>query len=51
MKTPMKHENEKTKKTYHRPVIHYYGAIRSITENVGSMTNLDNGSPPKTKTA
>ena len=39
------------RKPYSKPVLQTYGAIRVITENVGSMTVLDNGSPPKTKTA
>ena len=40
----------KKRKAYKKPVLQTYGAIRAITENVGSMTLADNGSPPKTKT-
>jgi hypothetical protein len=39
------------RKPYAKPVLHTYGAIRVITENIGSMTLADAGTPPKTKTA
>lgn len=39
------------KKPYRKPVLRRYGAIRTLTENVGNMTINDNGSQPKVKTA
>jgi hypothetical protein len=38
------------RKKYSTPVVHTYGAIRVITENIGSMGNNDGGSAPKVKT-
>jgi hypothetical protein len=38
------------RRKYSTPVVRTYGAIRVITENVGSMGNTDNGSAPKVKT-
>ena len=39
------------RKPYAKPKLQAYGAIRVITQNVGSMTLNDSGTPPKTKTA
>ena len=39
------------KKPYKKPVLRRYGAIRTLTENVGSMTLNDGGTNPKIKTA
>ncbi|MBC8023458.1 MAG: hypothetical protein H7Y14_10090 [Burkholderiales bacterium] len=38
------------RKPYAKPVIQTYGAIRVITENLGSMTLADGGTNPKVKT-
>ena len=51
MNPPEKIESPQARKPYHSPILHYYGAIRAITKNVGSMTNADGGVNPKTKTA
>ena len=51
MSEPGKDQGAKAKKAYSSPVIHVYGAIRTITENIGSMTLADGGTNPKTKTA
>lgn len=50
MKAPEKNELGQTKKVYHTPVLHYYGAIRTITEDIGSMGGADGGTVPKVKT-
>ena len=34
---------EQPKKPYRSPVIRHYGAIRTITEDVGNMGNQDGG--------
>ena len=34
---------QKAKKTYHKPEVIVYGNIREITKNVGPKGNLDNG--------
>jgi hypothetical protein len=39
----------KRRKPYARPVLQRYGAIRSITQDVGSMGGVDGGANPKTK--
>ena len=41
----------KEKKPFKSPVLQRYGAVRTLTENVGSMTTSDGGTVPKTKTA
>ena len=46
-----KSRTDPQKKPYRTPVLHFYGAIRTITANLGSMTAADGGSAPKTKTA
>jgi hypothetical protein len=51
MNSPDEKQIAPSKKPYTRPVIHVYGSIRTITENVGSMTKTDGGGAPKTKTA
>jgi hypothetical protein len=43
-------EPSRKRKAYSKPVLQTYGAIRVITENVGSMTNADGGTNPKVKT-
>jgi len=43
MSTPDKEVREKEKKGYHSPVIRYYGAVRTLTETVGKVGALDNG--------
>jgi len=37
------------RKPYARPVLQRYGAIRSITQDIGSMGSGDGGQTPKTK--
>ena len=31
------------RKAYHSPIVRYYGAIRTITENIGNMGSGDGG--------
>lgn len=38
------------KKPFKSPVLQRYGAVRNLTENVGSMGAIDGGSNPKIKT-
>lgn len=49
-KTPAPSPKEKGKKPFATPVLHRYGAVRTLTENVGAMTALDGGTNPKIKT-
>ena len=51
MSEPGKDPVTKAKKDYSSPVIHFYGAIRTITENIGSKTLNDGGTNPKVRTA
>ena len=44
-----KNESGQAKKAYRSPVIHYYGTIRTITENVG-RTGAADGSTVKNQT-
>ncbi len=44
-------QTEKKKKAYSSPVIRFYGAIRTITEDIGNKTRADNGTAPKVRTA
>ncbi|MEP7070642.1 MAG: hypothetical protein ABI789_15445 [Usitatibacter sp.] len=39
------------RKPYRTPSLVCYGAIRTITANIGAMTLADNGTTPKVKTA
>ena len=43
MNTPERNAAGQVKKAYRSPVIHYYGAIRTITENIGNMGSGDGG--------
>ena len=46
-----KNETGQAKKAYHSPVIHYYGAIRTITESIGITAGaLDGGMMGQGKT-
>lgn len=42
---------KKGKKAFTTPVLRRYGAVRSLTENVATMTANDGGTNPKIKTA
>ena len=49
MNAPVKNETPKAKKAYRSPTIHYYGSIRTITENIGKLGATDGGGMnPKT---
>ena len=37
------------RRPYSRPVLQRYGAIRTITQDIGSMGSGDGGATPKTK--
>ena len=43
MKAPEKNAPKQAKKPYRSPVIHYYGDIRTITENIGNSGMVDVG--------
>ena len=44
-------QNPTRRKPYKTPSLVCYGAIRTITANIGSMSLSDNGTAPKVKTA
>ena len=50
MKSPNEKPTPQPKKPYKKPALRRYGSIRSLTENVGSMTLADGGTNPKIKT-
>ncbi len=47
-KDPRAHTAPTRKKEYSSPLIHYYGAIRSITESVGNAGGSDSSGQDKT---
>lgn len=44
-------QTQRKRKPYKTPSLVCYGAIRTITANIGSMTLADGGTNPKVKTA
>jgi hypothetical protein len=45
-----KHPTPPPKKPYRKPVVRYYGGIRALTEDIGSMNMADGGTLPKIRT-
>ena len=48
-KPPANERKAAERKRYSRPKLQRYGAIRAITQDVGSMGASDGGAAPKTK--
>lgn len=44
-------KSPKSRKAYSKPVLKVYGAVRTLTRNVGTMGPISDGAGPKSKTS